>query len=186
MDVGNKKGNQTTRFLIGSFSLLLLISAAAFLGLGYYMNKDSEKAIHQVGDLYMTGINEQISAHFRTLIDLKLEQAGTVVKVVPPEAKEINELYEELIYRVGVRNFDYLALCAEDGSLEMLLGTQIELADPEPFYASLRNHEHKVAVGRDELGNEVVIFGINADYPLKNGERSIAMVAAHSINQLFI
>lgn len=178
MNIGHKKRYRTTQFLIGSFSLLLLISAGAFWGLGYFINRDSEKAIHQVGDLYMTGMNEQVTAHFRTLIDLKLEQARTVVKVVPPEENRTNELYEELIYRVSVRNFDYLALYTEDGDLEMLLGTQIELADPEPFYKSLKNHEQKVAVGKDELGNEVVMFGINANYPLESGEKSIAMVAA--------
>ncbi len=184
MNIKNKKGNRTTRFLIGSFSLLLLVSAGGFLGLGYYMNRDSEKAIHQVGDLYMTGMNEQITAHFQTLINLKLEQADTVVKVVPPEGEDTDEIYEELIYRVSVRNFDYLALCASDGSLEMLLGQQIELADPEPFYESIRNHEQKVAVGKDELGNEVVIFGINAEYPLENGERSIAILAALPIEYI--
>lgn len=174
----DKKGSHATRFLIGSFALLLLISVGAFVCLGQYMSMVSEKAINKVGGLYMEGINDQIIAHFRTFIDLKIEQAEAVVEVVPSDTDNVDELYEELVYRVSVRNFNYLALCAGDGHLEMLNGEQIQLADPEPFYKSLRQGEKKVAVGRDASGNEVVMFGVSADYPMENGERCMAMVAA--------
>ncbi|MCI8326541.1 MAG: response regulator [Lachnospiraceae bacterium] len=184
MDIQNKKRNRTTYFLIGSFSLLLLISISAFICLGYYMNRISEKCIDKVGGLYMTGINDHITAHFRTLIDLKLEQAETVVEVVPADMNTIDEFYEELIYRVKIRNFNYLALCSKDGSIEMLEGEQLQLADPDPFYNSLKNKEKKVAVGNDASGNKVVIFGVNADYPMKNGKKSIALLAAVPIEYI--
>ena len=137
MDIQDKKRrNHTTRFLFGSFVVLLFISAAAFLCLGAYMSHVSEDAIDRVGDLYMKGIDEQISSHFQTLMDLKMEQAETVVEVVWNDM-DIDEVYEELVYRVQVRNFNYLALCSESGTMEMLYGEQIYLADPEPFFASL-------------------------------------------------
>ena len=43
----------------------------------------SKDSIDKAGDLYMSGINEHIIAHFTILIDLKLEQAEAVVEVVP-------------------------------------------------------------------------------------------------------
>ena len=178
MDSQNKKGNHTTRFLLGSFSLLLLISAVAFLCLSFYMNSASEEAIIKMGNLYMTGINEQISTHFETLIDLKLEQAETVVDVVPVEMDSKEALYEELVYRTHIRNFNYLALCSEEGKLEMLYGEQISLFDPDPFYESLRKGEKKVAVGQDAAGNSIVLFGVNADYPMQNGESCTALIVA--------
>ena len=173
-----------THFLIGSFLLLLLISVGAFVCLGRYMSRVSEEAIDKVGDIYMTGINDHITAHFRTLINLKLEQAQTAVEVVPSDMDDMDRLYEELVYRVSVRNFDYLALCSEDGHLEMLEGEQIQLADPEPFYESLRNNEKKVAVGNDKAGNEVVMFGVSAEYPMENNKKSIALVAAVPIEYI--
>lgn len=181
MNIQNKKGSGTTRFLIGSFTLLLLISIGAFMCLGKYMSRVSEESINKVGNLYMSGINDHISAHFRTLIDLKLEQAEAVTKAVPPD---IEELHEELISRVRIRNFNYLALCADDGSMEMLYGDAIQLADPDPFFESLRNNEKKVAVGRDSSGNEVVMFGIEADYPMKSGKTSMAIVTAVPIEYI--
>ncbi len=181
-----KKENRTTYFLIAGFTLLLLISITAFICLGRYMNAESKKSIDKVGNLYMKGINDHITAHFQTLIDLKLEQAEAVVAVVPEDTKDIDKLYDELRYRVGVRNFNYLALCSESGKLEMLDGEQIQLADPEPFYESLKHNEKKVAVGKDASGNEVVAFGVSAEYPMRNGEKSKMMVAAVPIEYVSV
>lgn len=182
MEMHDKKRSRTTRFLVGSFAMLLLISAGAFLCLGFYMSKVSDSAINKVGDLYMAGINEQLSSHFRTLMELKLEQAETAIKVVSEDIPDVDKLYEELIYRVNVRNFDYLALCAEDGKLEMLFGEQIQLADPDPFFGSLRKGDVKVAVGKNQSGNEVVMFGVPVQYPMKSGGKSMAMVVAVPID----
>ncbi|MEY8522403.1 response regulator [bacterium 1XD8-76] len=179
-----KKQGHTTHFLIGSFAMLLIISIGAFVCLGYYMGRVSENSIDKVGNVYMAGIKEHIVAHFRTLIDLKFEQVEAVVKVVPNDMDNAEELYEELVYRSNVRNFYYLALCAEDGRIEMLDGEIFQFADPDPFFESLKKGEKKVAVGRDINGNEVIIFGVNADYPMRNGENSMAMAAAVPIEYI--
>lgn len=184
MNVQDNKGSRTTQFLVGSFVILLILSAAAFFYLGVYMSNVSQKSIDQVGGMYMAGISEQIYSHFSTLIELKLEQIETAEKVVKSDTENVEALYNELIYRVEVRGFDYLALCDEEGRMEMLYGEQIELADPEPFFASLNNKEQKVAVGKDKSGREVVLFGISADYPMRNGESSMAMITAVSVDYI--
>lgn len=184
MDGENRKLHRTTRFLIGSFAFLLLVSAGAFLGLGYYMDKVSNEAINGVGDLYMKGISEQVTSHFSTLMSLKLEQLEAVVQVVSPDMDDMDTLYEELIYRAEVRNFEYMALCSEEGRLEMLYGEQVQLADPVPFYESLREKKKKVAVGKDKFGNEVVMFGVSAAYPMKRGGQCMGIVAAMPIDYI--
>ena len=128
----------TTQFLIGSFILLLLISVGAFTYLGRHMSAVSTESINKVGNLYMSGINDHITAHFRTLIDLKLEQVEAVTEVVSADSDDTASIYDELIYRIRVRGFNYLALCSENNSLEMLYGEKIQLADPEPFFESLK------------------------------------------------
>ena len=180
----NKKKNRTTHFLLGSFVILLILGVSAFMYLSYYMSRVSEKSIDKVGDVYMSGIKEHIVAHFRTLIDLKFEQVEAVVQVVPVEMDDMDELYEELIYRTNIRNFNYLALCAEDGTIEMLDGEQFELTDPDPFFLSLKKGEKKVAVGRDTNGNEIVIFGVDAHYPMKSGKTCTALAAAVPIEYI--
>ncbi len=184
MNIQNKKRGRTTRFLIGSFILLLLVSLGAFGCFGLYMVKVSRNAVDKVGDLYMSGINNHITAHFRTLIDLKLEQAEAVVRVVPEDMDDIQDLYDELVYRISVRNFNYLALYSDDGSMQMLDGEQIRLADPGSFYESLLKGEKKVAVGNDKSGNQIVMFGIAADYPMSKGRTCLALVAAVPIEYI--
>lgn len=184
MDIQDKKRRKTTHFLLGSFALLLLVSVGVFLCLGYYMSIVSKKAIDNVGDLYITGINKQITTHFETIMNLKMEQAGTAVEVVDENINQVDDLYKELIYRVRVRNFDYLALCSKEGKMEMLSGEPIQLADPEPFFSSLQRGENKIAVGTDNSGNEIVLFGINANYPMQNGENCMAMIVALPIEYI--
>ena len=184
MNVLDNKGSRTTQFLIGSFLMLLILSVAAFFCLGLYMSSVSKRSIDQVGDMYMVGISEQIYSHFSTLIELKLDQIETAEKVVVSNTDDIEALYDELIYRVNVRGFDYLALCDDDGRMDMLYGEQIELADPVPFFTSLKNNERKVAIGKDKSGREVVLFGINADYPMRNGELSMAMLTAVPVDYI--
>lgn len=185
MDIKEKKiSNKTTRFLAGSFILLLLISIGAFVSLGHYMNKVSKKSINKMGDLYMAGINDHVVAHFRTLIDLKLEQVNALIEVVPSDTDNLEELYNELVFRSNARNFSNLALYSDDGHIQMLDGEQIQLADPEPFYESLKRNEKKVAVGSDSSGNKLVILGVNADYPMENGEDSMALLATVPIEYI--
>lgn len=169
---------KTSHFLIGSFCGLIVISIIVFLALGVYMNKASEKTINAVGDLYMTGMSDRISAHFQTIIGSKFDQAEATVKVVDAHNENIDDLYEELAYRAHARDFDYLALCSETGELQMIYGDQIQLADPEPFFTSLRNQQKKVAVGVDSNGDNIVLFGVDADYPMSDGSKCMAMVAA--------
>lgn len=178
MDFQNKNASRTTRFLVGSFTLLLLISIGAFVSLSHYMSKVSEESIDKVGDLYMSGINGHIFSHFHTLIDLKLEQVESLTKIVPDEIQDVSALHEELIDRVRIRNFNYLALCAEDGRIEMLYGEPLQLTDPDPFFESLKNGEKKVAIGTDDAGNEIVIFGVSVDYMMSSGEKSTAIITA--------
>ena len=50
--------------------------------------------------------------------------------------------------------------------------------NPLPFVEALIQGEQRVAVGTDAAGNEVVLFGVDADYPLRNGDRSTGLIAA--------
>lgn len=184
MEMQKKNGGKTIRFLIGSFIILVIISIGAFVSLGRYMSVVTQKSVDEMGGLYMTGINAHITEHFRTLINLKLDQVETVVKVVTPDFDTTEELYAELVYRSNVRNFNYLALYSETGQFQMLSGKQITLDDPEPFYNSMLNNEKKVAVGTDESGEKIVMFGIQANYPMNDGRKSLAIIASVPIDYI--
>ena len=177
--MGNsKKKNSTTRFLICSFIGLLIFSIIMFSLLGIYMSRKSKKAVYEIGEIYMSGMNEQMSRHFESVIKLRFNQASGIVSVVPTDTNDKDRLYEELTYRAQVREFDYLALCSADGEFQTLYGQPIQPLNPKPFVEALLQGEQRVAVGIDTAGNEVVLFGVDAAYPMHNGDRSIGLIAA--------
>jgi len=146
--------------------------------LGIYMSRKSKKAVYEIGEIYMSGMNEQMSRHFETVIKLRFDQVRGIVSVVSTEDGDKGKLYEELIYRAQVRDFDYLALCSAEGDFQTLYGQSIQPLNPEPFVEALLQGEQRVAVGVDSAGNEVVLFGAYADYPMDNGNRSTGLIAA--------
>lgn len=176
--MGNDKKNAAARFLIYSFIGLLIFSIAVFSLLGIYMNRKSRDTICEVGEIYMSGMNEQMSGHFESVIELRFSQVCGIASVVSSDNRDKEKLYEELVYRAQVRDFDYVALCSAGGKLEMLYGQPIQPINPDPFIQSLIQGEQKVAVGIDSTGNEVVLFGIEAAYPMQDGGNSIGLVAA--------
>ena len=173
-----RKQNPVIRFLTVSFIGLLVFSIAVFSTLGIYMNRKSEKAINEIGKIYMSGMNQQMSGHFDTVIGLRFAQVQGIISVVSADNNDRDELYEELIYRAQVRDFDYLALCSEDGVFETLYGESIQPCNPVPFVEALVRGEQRVAVGVDSTGKEVVLFGMDAAYPMQNGSVSTGLVAA--------
>ena len=177
--MGNsKKKNPTTRFLICSFIGLLIFSIIMFSLLGIYMSRKSKRAVYEIGEIYMSGMNEQMSRHFESVIKLRFNQASGIVSVVPTDTNDKDRLYEELTYRAQVREYDYLALCSADGEFQTLYGQPIQPLNPKPFVEALLQGEQRVAVGIDTAGNEVVLFGVDAAYPMHNGDRSTGLIAA--------
>ena len=174
----SKTKDSITRFLIYSFIGLLIFSIIVFSLLGIYMSRTSEKAVYEIGQVYMSGMNEQMSRHFETVIKLRFDQVSGIVSVVSADNNNKEKLYEELVYRAQVRNFDYLALCSDEGEFQTIYGESIQPLNLEPFVEALLQGEQRVAVGVDSSGNEVVLFGVDATYPMNNGDKSTGLIAA--------
>lgn len=167
-----------TRFLAFSFTGFLLISIAVFGLLVFFMDQKSNKSIYKVGELYMSGMNREISKNFENVIDLRFRQVEGIITAVTTKNSNKENLYNELVYRAQIRDFEYLALCSDKGSFENLYGEQVQPKNPEPFVKALKQGEHRVAIGVDAKGREIVLFGVKAVYPMKSEEKSIGLIAA--------
>lgn len=167
-------------WLVGVFVVIL----GSFTVLAFFMKWKSTETIEEVGQIYMTGMNEQIRLHYETTISLRLSQVSSIVVTTPQDMGDQEELHQELAYSVKARGFEYLALYSAQGKLEMLYGEQLHVLDPEPFLVSMRKGEEKIAVAEDTSGNGVVLFGVPGVYHMKNGEESVALVAALSVEYM--
>lgn len=86
----------------------------------------------------MSGMNEGMSKNFENVIKLRFNQVEGIISTVPEDSSNREKLYEELVYRAQIRDFDYLAVCSEDGHFETLYGEAIQPKNPLPFVRALK------------------------------------------------
>lgn len=170
--------NKTIRLLTISLIAIAFVCVMVFTFLASFLGRKNTQMISEIGTIYMAGMNERIEMHFKSTIDTQLSQLESIVEEIPEENISDYELMQEdLKYSAEGRNFQYLALYSGDGDFEMITGEQVMLADPEPFWESMKKGDKKIAVGVDASANDIVLFGIRAELPMADGRKSIALVA---------
>ena len=169
---------RTTRFLNVSFVLVSFLCIFIFIVQAVLANIMGEDAIRQLGVFYMSGISEQVAAHFGTTIELRLSQVESLVDAVPPgRVTTESAMQVALNYNARSVGFEYLALYTEDGTFHMLYGSQVTADVPEDLHRSVQGGKYNVCAGRDAAGTPVVLMGVPAVYPVGDGNTSIALVA---------
>lgn len=177
--------NKTTRFLTASLILVSILCVLIFSFLAYFMNRRSSETIGDVGELYMSGTSERLVRHFKTIVDTRLSYAEAVVEYTPPERfADLQTMRDRLSYSANIRGFEYLALWGEDGTVEILYGNPLKVSEQSAFLASMSEEEDMVTVGRDENGEGILLLGIPATYPMENGNKSAALVAGMTVEDI--
>ena len=137
-----------------------------------------ENAIRQMGVFYMSGISEQVSSHFGSIIELRLSQVEALVNSIPPERTATEKAIRiGLTYNARCAGFEYLAFYTDDGSFHMIYGSQVTADVPEALHRSVQGGKYNVCAGRDEAGTPLVLVGVPAAYPMSDGNTSLALVA---------
>ncbi len=182
----NKKSkDHTTQFLLGGLIIVAVLCICIFSYMAFHMERRSSETISQVGLTYMSGMSEQVSLHFETIMSLRLSQVRALVNTIRPESTyETEKVWERLEYHARARSFNYLALCSSDGTFEMIYGDQIQVDDPESYLHSLNEGKDKVAVGKDADGKSIILLGVPVAYPMSDGRDSAALVACIPVDYL--
>ena len=171
-------GKGTTRFLNISLALVSLFCVVIFVTQALFMSWMGEDAIRDLGIVYMSGITEQVSSHFGTIIELRLSQVESIVNSLPPgRITGQSSMQIELAYNARSAGFEYLALYTDDGRFHMLYGPEVTPDVPEDLHRSVQGGRNNVCAGRDTAGTHVVLVGVPARYPMDDGGASIALVA---------
>ncbi len=168
------------RSLKASIAVIICLNIFLFSFLGISINKMSENTIEEIGTTYMAGMNEQVSLHFETIIDLRLTMAESIAHIANSEEDTGYGSKEEIEYGARARHFLCAALYSPDGKIEMIYGDPVELNHPESFLESLKNGERKAASAYNSNGDGVILFGVPCEYPMSDGSDSLAMVVGLS------
>lgn len=172
---------KTMLFLTTSLIIIVIVCVSVMSFFAITMSNKSEDAISKIGNIYMASMNEKISKHFQTTIDLRLSMVETIIENNPPENYTYSEeMLNDLEAGGKLSGFDSLALLSHDGDFEMIYGEPSKLYDPKPFLKSLNNNEKKVTLAQTESGENTVMIGISTTYPMSNNENCTALVAGLS------
>ena len=165
--------DKETKVLTVSIVISVILCVCVFSFLGVYMNHRNSDTIKDVGQLYMSGMNERITKHYETMMDLQLSQVETLEEISRDAVSE-SEMQAALNDDGASKGFESLAFYYGDGDFEMVYGSEFITENEKPFMESLKDGQNKVAAGKDEDGDSVLILGV----PYK-GEREgcVAMVA---------
>lgn len=177
---------KSTIFLIASFIGLISVLILSMTVFTVTLSKKSENVISDVGSLYMQGISKEISMHFETTIDLRLSQLETILKSdnLSRTDQSPQQIHDVLSYEGKIRNFDCLGFLNENGDIQMIYGDKVHLVDPEPFINSLKNKQSKVAIGKTEKDDDVILMGIYHRFPISTSEKSLALVAGLPVSYI--
>ena len=163
-----------------SIVVIICLTVFVFYALGSSIHNMSENTIEEVGTAYMAGMNEQVSLHFETIIELRLTMAESIAHIAAADGESAYGTREEIEYGAKARRFLCAALYSPDGEIEMIFGDPVELNHPESFLESLRNGERKAASGTGRDGDGVILFGVPCEYPMSDGSDSLAIVVGLS------
>ncbi len=163
-----------------SIAVIMCFTIFVFFLLGISVRNMSESTIEDIGTDYMAGMNEQVSLHFETIIELRLTMAESIAHIAEGDGNSDYGTREEIEYGARARHFLCAALYSPDGEIEMIYGGPVEFNHPDLFLESLRNGTRKMASGVDRGGDGVILFGVPCEYPMSDGNTSLAMVVGLS------
>ncbi|MBO5033727.1 MAG: response regulator [Lachnospiraceae bacterium] len=180
-----QKRHEITRFLIISLLVVCAVCIGIFSSLVVYMNRQNERTVNQVGSIYMESMNDRVSKHFSTMVDLRLTQLNTLVQSLPIENNEDGDTIREwLEYNAKIRGFDALAYYFDDGSFEMIYGTPAGSVDKNAFLEAMQKDERKISIGVNPQGDKSAVIGVPFEMKMPDGRTAIAMVGKMSLEYI--
>lgn len=169
--------NRIKHFLIGSMVFVFIICIVVFTALSIYLNAQNENTITQLGNIYMSSMNERISKHFESITDHRLVQMKSMIEIVPPEYREDEEaLHEWIVYNGKARGYASISYFCGDGSLKMIYGGEVSLLDSDEIFAAMKSGDGKVAVGFNSEGDKVFLVCVPISFDISGTDDCIALV----------
>ena len=163
----------TRRFLLAS-----LICAALCIGIfawsTFSMIRQGVQASGALSDMYIYAVNFQMQSHFRSIINLKLEQVAGIISSTPPESVKEDGQSMRVRLEAGAlsQNFTYLALYDTKGNTDIIVGEEVypeSITAMEAFLQKLNDGQGHVASALTASGQRLLLIGVSVGYPLSQG-----------------
>ncbi len=173
------------RFLLISLIGAVIVCSAVFFGTTAIMQGETTNTISEIGEIYMSEMNQQVQEKFISIINLRISQVEGVIRRTPPNTSKYNrDIINQLKTSAEVREFEYLALYKKNGESEIIYGSKITAKNQDEFKKVLSDDSLKVTSGHNAKGKHLLLLGIPAKYVMENGGTSDILVAGISMDSL--
>ena len=177
--------NKIKHFLTGSLAAVCFVCIAAFVSLTLYLNWQNDQAVTQLGNIYMSNINDRISKHFDAISNQCLVPMTTFAENIPPMCESRKEEYFKwMTYYGHSRDYESISWCDSKGNLETIYGDPLQYSGPATFLETLKNGESRVAVGYNGSGKQVVLMCAPVRLSIPGMEDCVAMIGELPISYL--
>jgi len=165
------------RFFARSIINAIIIFIVVFFFLIALISRKTNESINKISDIYMSEINGQIQQKFSSIVNLRLDQAGAIIKRISPDTAEYGkELLEELQFNATIRNFSYLGLYSEKSGIKYIYGENVDVVSIEEVKDFLKSDKDLVTWGQTADGEKVLLLGKKVAYPMGDNEVSEALI----------
>lgn len=172
-----KQRNKPQRQVIISFIGMCFLCICMLVVQSIFMSRKSQETIGELGELYMGEMNRQIQQNFEGITNLWLREVQSIISKVPPEESVYGEKWKsELAKTVDVMSFSALELYSASGEQEVIYGKAAKSENSLGVQKLLMEQNKWISGGSDEDGNKVILFAMEASYPMADGKTSSMMV----------
>ncbi len=172
-------------FLSVSLISVCIVCLVTFGALAVYLNRQNDQAVTQLGNIYMSNINDRISKHFDAISDQCLTPMTTFAQNIPPMCESNKEEYFKwMTYYGHSRDYESVSWCDSEGNLETIYGDPLQYSGPAVFLDTLKAGESRVAVGYNGSGDQVVLMCAPVKLDIPGMEDCVAMIGELPISYL--
>lgn len=176
---------KTINYFRGSIISVVIVSTAVFIALTLFMSVKTEKSVEEISYSYMSEMSVQVQQKFQSIIELRLMQIEGIIKRTWTEDAVYEEaLIDDLELSGQVRDFTYLALYAGEENTEVIYGEDLHYTNDQHVMERLLRDGDVIAEAETEDGERILLLGKRVEYPMRDGQKSIALIAGFSMDYL--
>ena len=166
-----------TRYLKISFLAVAVICIGLFLFMGVYLNREIADTTNEVSHLYMEEIHSQLQQKFDTILKLRAMQLDAIIEAAEKADNWTDEMVDELENSATAKDFIAAGLYRGDGTIDMIYGDEIKLADRLAGNCSCEKQNHMIQLGYTKDGEKVLVLGRTEVLEMADGGMSEALFA---------
>lgn len=172
-----KKRTKEQKKIIVSFIGMFFLCLCMVVIQSRFMSNRSQEVIGELGELYMEEMNRQIQQNFEGITKLWMREGQSIISKIPQEEFVYGEQWKsEMAKTVEVMSFSSMELYDASGEHEVIYGKHAKSENTTDIQKLLMEQNKWISGGRDEDGNKVILFALEASYPMADGKTSSMMV----------